>query len=79
MGDLGNILTATPSYGLTEVNIVDNVISLDDGANDISGRVIVVHAGMDDLGKAGNAGSIANGNAGPRVACGIIKPWLRDC
>lgn len=31
-----------------------------------------MHAGADDLGRGGDAGSIASGNAGSRVACCVI-------
>ena len=63
--------------GPTPVDIVDKMITLGDGGeNDIVGRAFVVHAGEDDLGLGvGDAasGSKKTGNAGPRVACGIIK------
>ena len=36
------------------------------------GRACVLHAGKDDLGTGGNESSLANGNAGARIACGII-------
>jgi len=42
------------------------------GDNTIIGRAMVVHGGEDDLGDGGDAGSLANGNAGPRVACCVI-------
>ena len=40
--------------------------------SDIAGRGLVLHALADDLGQGGNDGSRANGNAGARIACGII-------
>ena len=53
------------------------VITLGDGGmNDVAGRAIVVHAGADDLGRGvgeAEAGSKKTGNAGARVACGIIR------
>ena len=53
-----------------------SVVTLGDGGtNDVANRAIVVHAGVDDLGKGtgdAQAGSQASGNAGARVACGII-------
>ena len=61
--------------GVTHVDIVDKEISLGYGPNSILGRVIVVHQGVDDLGRGGNAGSMVSGNAGPRVACGIIEVY----
>ena len=44
----------------------------DGGLRDIVGRSMVIHADEDDLGLGGNAGSLATGNAGERLACGII-------
>ena len=45
VGDLGNIFTGSNDHP-TQVHIVDNVISLEDGKeNNILGRAIVVHAG----------------------------------
>ena len=71
VGDLGNILT--PGNGPTVVTILDDVISLaPEDDTSILGKAIVVHAGEDDLGTAGDSGSLATGNAGGRVACGII-------
>ena len=75
-GDLGNILTLEGSP-LTLVSLVDTVITLGDGGErDVAGRAVVVHAGQDDLGQgAGDAAeeSKKTGNAGARVACGVIK------
>jgi len=72
-GDLGNILTPDHGYS-TQISILDGVISLGDGGEaDIAGRGIVVHAGEDDLGRGGDAGSKKTGNAGGRLACGIIE------
>ncbi|KAL5156050.1 Superoxide dismutase [Cu-Zn] [Glycine soja] len=42
------------------------------GPNSIIGRAVVVHADSDDLGKGGHELSKTTGNAGGRVACGII-------
>ena len=42
------------------------------GDNSVIGRSVVVHAKEDDLGKGGDAESKRTGNAGQRVACGII-------
>ena len=69
VGDLGNIhsLTDETLYRVTNVFIVDSKISLQEGniAN-ILERSIVIHHGYDQ-------GIGASGNAGPRVACGIIE------
>lgn len=74
-GDLGNILTLD-GFPLTLVYLLDRGVTLGDGGErDIAGRAIVVHAGEDDLGQG--QGDLAEesrrtGNAGARVACGVI-------
>ncbi|KAL0348752.1 UNVERIFIED_CONTAM: Superoxide dismutase [Cu-Zn] [Sesamum angustifolium] len=42
------------------------------GPHSIIGRAVVVHGDPDDLGKGGHELSKTTGNAGGRVACGII-------
>lgn len=54
-----------------QVNICDSHISLT-GANNIVGRTLVVHADPDDLGLGGHELSKTTGNAGARIACGVI-------
>ena len=68
-GDLGNI-TADAS-GVASVDIMDHHIPIH-GPQSILGRAIVVHEKADDLGKGGNEDSLKTGNAGGRLACGII-------
>ncbi|KAJ2951297.1 hypothetical protein O0L34_g5700 [Tuta absoluta] len=70
VGDLGNIVAAQDK-GVTEVNIEDSQISLT-GPNSIVGRTLVVHADPDDLGAGGHELSKTTGNAGARIACGVI-------
>jgi len=74
-GDLGNIFTQVLTV-VTYVSIKDTIITLGDGgARDIAGKAIVVHAGEDDLGRGVGdkaEGSKKTGNAGGRVACGLI-------
>jgi len=36
------------------------------------GRSIVIHRDEDDLGTVGDAGSMATGNAGARLGCGVV-------
>ncbi|KZS08536.1 superoxide dismutase [Cu-Zn] [Daphnia magna] len=69
VGDLGNIVAN--EAGVATVDIKDSLLSLS-GANGIIGRTIVVHADPDDFGKGGHELSKVTGNAGARVACGII-------
>lgn len=69
VGDLGNIVAGANKKA--QINITDAVISLN-GANNIIGRTLVVHADPDDLGKGGHELSKTTGNAGARVACGVI-------
>lgn len=69
VGDLGNV-EAGPD-GVAKVKISDKLISLT-GPNSIIGRTVVVHADPDDLGKGGHELSKTTGNAGGRLACGVI-------
>lgn len=63
VGDLGNVVA--DSMGIASYEFTDTMISFE-GAHSIIGRSIVVHAGEDDL------TSQPTGNAGGRVACGVI-------
>merc|ERR1719183_1006805 len=75
-GDLGNI--TVNDDGSCEVDITDKQIPLE-GANNIIGRAFVIHELEDDLGKGdhsepGTQGktSLTTGNAGARLACGVV-------
>lgn len=70
IGDLGNIDVKTDGVG--EIVAIDALMSLSGGARGIVGRALVVSEYEDDLGQAGNANSLVDGNAGKSVACGII-------
>jgi superoxide dismutase, Cu-Zn family len=63
MGDMGN-LDADES-GNAHLEYVDPMISLE-GENSVIGKSVIVHKNEDDL------KSQPVGNAGPRVACGVI-------
>jgi len=69
VGDLGNIEAGAD--GVANVNIEDKQLSLK-GDLSIIGRSLVVHADIDDLGKGGHELSKTTGNAGGRLACGVI-------
>jgi Cu-Zn family superoxide dismutase len=70
VGDLGNI-KSIGSTALTEINIIDNVMSLY-GPHSILGRSLVVHTDPDDLGLTDHPLSKTTGNSGGRLGCGII-------
>jgi len=69
VGDLGNVTAG--SDGVAKVEITDAIISLS-GDHNIVGRSLVIHADVDDLGKGGHELSPTTGNAGARLACGVI-------
>jgi len=68
-GDLGNIIAGDD--GVANVEIKDCQVPLI-GENSVIGRSLVVHEKEDDLGKGNNEESLKTGNAGPRLACGVI-------
>ncbi|CAI0432317.1 unnamed protein product [Linum tenue] len=61
-GDLGNVTVGDD--GMAHIPLT--------GPHSIIGRAVVVHADPDDLGKGGHELSKSTGNAGGRIACGII-------
>lgn len=69
VGDLGNLLTN--AKGAAEMCIMDQVTTLY-GARSIIGRSVVVHKNRDDEGRGGDIESTKTGNAGARIACGVI-------
>ncbi|KAF8049231.1 hypothetical protein N665_2269s0004 [Sinapis alba] len=68
-GDLGNIIANAD--GVAETTLEDNQIPLT-GPNSVVGRAFVVHELKDDLGKGGHELSLTTGNAGGRLACGVV-------
>lgn len=68
-GDLGNVIAGED--GVAELSIQDWKIPLK-GPHSIVGRAVVVHADRDDLGRGGHELSKTTGNAGGRLACGVI-------
>ena len=69
VGDLKQIEAS--GQDITNYEYVDRLASLF-GEDSIVGRGLVVHMNADDLGQGNDAGSKANGNSGPRVACCTI-------
>jgi superoxide dismutase, Cu-Zn family len=63
VGDLGNI-TADDS-GKAAINLTDKQIALS-GSHSIIGRAVIIHGGVDD------EKSDPAGNAGPRIAGGVV-------
>ena len=71
-GDLGNIKSEN---GTAKGTIKTNKITLRKGKSNIIGRMIIVHKGRDDLGRGRGEErkeSLKTGNAGARLACGVI-------
>ena len=64
VGDMGNVTAG--SDGKASLSITDDKMSFH-GENSIIGRSIIVHAGEDDL------KSQPTGDAGGRIACGVIE------
>jgi len=71
-GDLGNIKSKN-NLSSGSISVSSKVISLNPcNKNSIIGRSLIVHADEDDLGKGNNKESLITGNAGGRLACGVI-------
>ena len=69
VGDLENV-TANED-GIADFIIVAKRVDLV-GDRSVVGRGIVIHKDTDDLGRGGDAESLKTGNAGDRLACGVI-------
>ena len=69
VGDLGNITADDDGTAIfsIEAKRVDLI-----GERSVVGRGLVVHADQDDLGQGGDEESLKTGNAGDRLACGVI-------
>ena len=70
VGDLGNV-EAGPD-GVAKFKMVAPRVDLS-GEFSVVGRAFVIHADPDDLGQGGDAESLKTGNAGDRLACGVIR------
>ncbi len=69
VGDLGNV--SAGEDGVAKFDFTDKLVKLN-GPLSVIGRTMVVHADQDDLGKGGVELSKTTGNAGARLACGVI-------
>jgi len=69
IGDLGNVTANT--NGIADFTIIAKRVDLI-GERSVIGRAIVIHSNEDDLGKGGDEESLKTGNAGERLACGVI-------
>lgn len=74
-GDLINNMKAN-TKGTFKYKYFDPLVKLR-GMNNIYGRSVVVHDGVDDLGQGGDAESKKTGNAGGRMACAIIVHYQK--
>ena len=70
VGDLGNIEAGEDGVG--KFDMEDHLISIIGGEHLVIGRSMVIHLKEDDLGKGGDDESLKTGNAGSRLACGVI-------
>ena len=69
VGDMGNVQADDEGNGVFELE--DRLINLH-GPFSVIGRSCVLHKDEDDLGKGGHPLSLTTGNAGARIACGVI-------
>ena len=66
---MGNV--EANAEGNAKYHLEDHLITLF-GAYSVLGRSCVLHMNEDDLGLGGHELSLITGNAGGRVACGVI-------
>ena len=69
VGDLGNVVAMED--GVANYEYEDRLVMLH-GEISVVGRSMVCHADEDDLGRGGHELSLITGNAGARLACGVI-------
>lgn len=69
VGDLGNVIAN--DNGIAKIFLKNNFLNVI-GKDSCLGRALVIHADPDDLGQGGHELSKQTGNAGARIACGII-------
>jgi len=69
VGDLGNVVA--DEAGNCQVEIEDRLVKLV-GPHSVIGRSLLISAGEDDQGRGGHENSMTTGNAGPKIAAGVI-------
>lgn len=69
VGDLGNVVF--DENNVANIDFYDGVITVV-GPHGILGRAVVLHEKQDDYGRSSHPDSRKTGNAGGRVACGVI-------
>ena len=69
IGSLGNIVVAEDEK--CTVALEDGIVQLI-GPHSVIGRSMVIYASEDDCGRGGHELSLSTGNAGARVAAGVI-------
>ena len=78
-GDLGNIVSKNK---ISKGELTASGLSLSKKKTNILGRMIIIHDKPDDLGKGVGdlrEESLKTGNAGDRVACGVIGIASKKC
>jgi superoxide dismutase, Cu-Zn family len=69
VGDIGNI--EADEAGVATVKMEDTMVKIF-GPHSVAGRSMVICAAADDGGRGGQESSLSTGNAGPRIAYGVI-------
>ncbi|TMM48456.1 superoxide dismutase family protein [Qipengyuania marisflavi] len=67
LGDLPNLQVGASQTASTEVDLAGNAANLLDKILDADGTAVVIHAGADDY------RTDPSGNAGGRIACGVLS------
>ncbi len=70
-GDMGNLVSKDGRSIITEFQVANMTLF---GDYSIIGRTCIFHELEDDLGTKDDASSKINGNAGKRIACGVVQP-----